>query len=77
MATSTIQIPVEPELAETYYAASDEERRKVRALLILWLRDLEQGEIPSLPSIMDRLSDRAQERGLTPDILETLLTNDE
>lgn len=77
MPSATIQIPVDPGLAEVYNTATDQERQKLRALLTLWLRELERGERVSLGQTMDTLSDRAQARGLTPDILESLLKDGE
>lgn len=70
MAVSTINIPVESDLAQVYQTASDEERQKLQVLVSLWLRDMAaQG---SLPALMDEISDRARERGLTPDLLDSL-----
>jgi hypothetical protein len=71
MTVSTIHIPVESDLAQVYQMASDEEQQKLQALVSLWLRDIAvQG---SLPALMDEISERAQERGLTPDLLDSLL----
>jgi hypothetical protein len=75
MAVSTINIPVESDLAQVYQTASDEERQKLQVLVSLWLRAIvTQG---SLPGLMDEISDRARARGLTPDLLDSLLDNDE
>jgi hypothetical protein len=75
MAISTINIPVESELAQVYQTVSDEERQKLQVLVSLWLRDLaSQG---SLPALMDEISERAVERGLTPELLDSLLDDDE
>jgi hypothetical protein len=75
MTVSTINIPVDSDLARIYDASSDEERQKLQVLVSLWLRDMvAQG---SLPALMDEISDRARARGLTPDLLESLLDDDE
>ena len=77
MTTTTINIPVDSELARIYNAASVEDRKKVQVLLDFFLRNIAaSGEI-DLNALMDTISDRAQSRGLTPDILESLLADDE
>jgi hypothetical protein len=47
----------------------------MQVLLSLWLREFGK-PTKSLRSLMDVISDKAQKRGLTPEILEALL-NDE
>lgn len=71
-----IQIPLDPELAQVYDRASRENQRKLQALISLWLRDMDSANPASLTSLMDEISDRAAQRGLTPEILESLI-NDE
>ncbi len=73
---TTIQIPLDPELAQVYDSASRENQRKLQALISLWLRDMGSSNPTSLSSLMDEISDKAAQRGLTPDILESIL-NDE
>ena len=72
MTTKPITIHVSPEAAHTYEAASAEERRKLDALLSLKLTETTRNERP-LEEIMSDISREAQERGLTPEILESLL----
>ena len=74
MAT-TITIPLDADTADFYANAPDEVRKKVQLLLRLWLREFVLSP-RSLQTIMDDISRKAQERGLTPEILESLL-NDE
>ena len=72
MQTQEITIRVDPEAANAYLAASEEERRKLDLLLSLRLQDVTQrGE--TLEEVMRDISLRAQQRGLTPEILESLL----
>jgi hypothetical protein len=75
METKTIQIRVSAEAAERFEAASEEDQRKIEALLSLQLGDLTQPK-RSLEEIMDSMSNYAQSQGLTPEILESIL-NDE
>ncbi|MBI4673921.1 MAG: hypothetical protein HY741_19930 [Chloroflexi bacterium] len=68
----TITIRVVPEAAKAYTAASPDEQRKLEALLSIWLiQALKTND--SLEEIMREMSHHAQARGLTPEILETLL----
>ncbi len=75
MNVMTVNIQLDEKAAEIYTRASWEEQRKLQMLLGLWLREFDDSSL-SLPTLMDQISDNAQERGLTPEILESLL-NDE
>jgi len=46
MANLTITIPLDPETARTYDSAAPEEKRKIQALVSLWLRELAAGDYP-------------------------------
>lgn len=70
-----ITIQVDEKTARDYRSASAEERRKIDSLLNLKLRSATHSQI-SLKTYMDEISRRAQERGLTPEILETLLNGE-
>jgi len=72
MQTEEITIRVDSEAARAYRAASEQERRKLDILLSLRLHDaLRPGR--SLQEVMRDLSRTAQQRGLTPEILESIL----
>jgi hypothetical protein len=73
MANSTITIPLDPKTARAYDSASPDEKRKMQALLSLWLRELAAGEHASLQQVLDEAGRKAQARGLTPEMLDTLL----
>ncbi len=76
MEMTTIRIPVDPALAQVYNTASTEDQRKMQALVALWLREFDAtGQVP-LNVLMDAISDNAQARGLTPELLESLLDDD-
>ena len=75
MQTQEITIRVDPEAATAYLAASEDDRRKLDLLLSLRLQDaIQPGE--SLEKVMREIGRRAQERGLTPEILESILNGD-
>ncbi len=73
MATATISIQVDEEAAKAFAAASTEEQRKIELLLSLRLQDLTISSQRSLKSVMDEIGEQAEARGLTPEILESLL----
>lgn len=72
MKTDQITIQVDAEAARAYRATSEEERRKIDSLLSLKLRSATRSQV-SLKTYMDEISRRAKERGLTPEILDSLL----
>ena len=73
MASEKITIPLDPEIARAYDAAPGEDKKKMQALLSLWLRDLVSAESATLREIMDDVSRKARARGLTPQLLDSLL----
>ena len=48
MANPTISIPLDPQTALAYASAAPEEKRKIQALLSLWLRELAAGQFNEL-----------------------------
>jgi hypothetical protein len=73
MTNPTITIPLDPETARAYNSAAPEEKRKIQALLSLWLRELAAGEYPSLQQVLDEVGRKAKSRGLTPEVLDSIL----
>lgn len=73
MKTATITLPVDAATAEAYAAATAEQQRKIQLLLSLRLQELTLSEGRPLPAVMDEISDQAEARGLTPELLESLL----
>jgi len=73
MRKSTITIPVDPQTAQAYDAAPPEDKRKIQVLLTLWLRELTSGEPKPLQQILDEAGRKAQDRGLTQELLDSLL----
>jgi hypothetical protein len=72
MAAAIINVQLDEDAAKIYKNASEEKREKISFLFSLWLREFEN---LSLSSIMDEISDNAETRGLTPDVLESLLND--
>lgn len=72
MDSEPITIFVDPQSAGAYRSASQEDRQKLDLLLAMRLRDA-TGPAGSLEQIMRQISQEAQARGLTPEILNDLL----
>lgn len=72
MQTEQITISVDPETAKAYRTAADEDRQKLDLLLSLRLQDALRSD-GSLQELMREIGRKAQERGLTPEILESIL----
>ena len=73
MTKATITIPLDPQTARAYDSAAPEQKRKMKALVSLWLRELAAGEYSSLQRVLDEVGNKAKDRGLTPEMLESLL----
>jgi hypothetical protein len=73
MANPTITIPLDPQTARVYNSADPDQKRKIQALLSLWLRELTSSENPPLEQILDEVGKKAKARGLTPELLDSLL----
>ena len=72
MATRTIAVRVSDEAARVYEAATEDECRKLDALVTVQLTRTRRPE-RSLEEVTRDLSGKAQERGLTPEILDEIL----
>jgi predicted amino acid racemase len=73
MANPTITIPLDQQTARAFDSAAPEQKRKIQALLSLWLRDLATGDYLSLQQVLDEVRRKAKARGLTPEMLDSLL----
>jgi len=78
METKTSNLRVSADAAEMYESASDEEKRKLEALISSRLREAarhrERGK--TLEEIMSEMSRKARERGLTPEKLDDILNEE-
>ena len=73
MTTATISIEVDSDAARAFASAPAEERRKLELLLALRLRELTREPPRPLREVMDDIGAKAEARGLTPEILNSLL----
>jgi hypothetical protein len=69
----TITIEVDAETARAYSNMSGEDQRKIQMLLGLWLRDWARNDVPTLDEVIEEAGRNARARGLTPEILDSLL----
>ena len=72
METEVISIRVDAEAAKAFKSLPDEDRRKLEALFSIRLTELSRSR-ESLDSVMQEISEKAKARGLTPEILKSLL----
>lgn len=73
---TAITINVDDDVAQAFASASEEQRRKYEWKFNQKLRVAVRKSKSSLFETMDRISDNATARGMTPEILESIL-NDE
>jgi hypothetical protein len=73
MSTATILIEVDADSARAFSQASAEDRRKLQLLLNLRLRELTATAARPLHEVMDEIGRRAEKRGMTPTVLDSLL----
>jgi hypothetical protein len=69
---SFVALELDSQSVETYQKISHDDREKIQRFVQFLLN-----EPKMLPNLMDIISARAQQRGLTPEIFEQLLTNNE
>lgn len=70
--SETISVSVDSEVASAYRLASDDERRKLDLLVNLRLREATRSKT-SLKDVMLEISQNAQQRGMIPEILQSIL----
>ena len=75
MEIKPITIRVNAEVARIFEAASEEQRRKLEALLSLKLGNATRSK-RSLEDVMSEISRNAQAKGLTPEILDSILNEE-
>jgi len=75
MEMEQITIQVDAKAARAFKSASEEQRRKLEVLLSIRLSEVTRTR-ESLKAIMNEISQKAEEHGLTPEILMALLNED-
>jgi hypothetical protein len=80
IAKEEITIKVPSEVAQAYRNATEEEREQIEArigVLLKYSMTSKLEAIAKLRQTMDEIGERAVQRGLTPEILESILNDDE
>jgi len=76
-----ITIKVPEEIAQAYREASDLEKQQIElkfsTLMKLKINSIQTEKVDTLGQLMDDISRKAIARGLTPEILEEILNEDE
>lgn len=73
--SKSIMIKVDTETAEAFERLSTEEREKIEFFLSIQMKNALKSEV-SLLAVMDDISKEAEAKGLTPEILESLLEDE-
>lgn len=76
MLTETITLQVESDVARFFNDAPQTDKQKLQALFGSWLKHYAEADVDSLKATMDEISRNAQNRGLTPEVLESLLADE-
>ncbi len=72
-----IKIEVPLKVAETYWNATEEERKKIETKIAFYIQSSTLSRQESLDKLyitINAIGQKTQERGLTPEILESLLS---
>ena len=77
MADTTITVTLDEATAEAYSLATPTDQAKMQLLFRLLLREYATATSLPLSGLMDSISQEAEQRGLTPAILEQLLRDGE
>ena len=73
---TTITIQVDEDIKKAFEAATPETHKQLSSIIELFLRENLHNK--TLTEVMAEISDQAQQRGLTPEILQDILAdNDE
>jgi len=75
-----IKIKVPLDVAENYWNATEEDRQKIAEKIAFYVQSSNLSRKESLDKLyktMDTIGQKAEERGLTPEILESLLNEDD
>ena len=69
-----ITIPVDSDIQQAFEQASEEERQELQVLVSLFFK--EGWATKNVLEVMQEIGSRAQERGLTPEILDEILQDE-
>jgi len=73
MVTEPITLQIEVDAARAFTSASAHEQEKLQTLMSVLLREYARADATSLKRTMDEIGERAREKGLTPQLLDSIL----
>ena len=76
MLTETITLEVEADAAKVFNGAAEEDKEKLQILFESWLKQYSETDVKSFKRTMDEIGGNAQRRGLTPEILDSILADE-
>ncbi len=76
MLTESITLQVERGAAHYYNDAPPTDKEKLQVLFGSWLKYYAEADVNSLKRTMDEMSRSAEDSGLTPEILESILADE-
>ena len=76
MLTEAITLQVESNVARFYNYGTETNKQKLQTLFGSWLKHYAEADVDSLKRMMDETGRNAQRKGLTPEILESLLADE-
>jgi len=73
MATESITIEVDSEAAKLFKDAAPEEQEKMQLLVSILLREIGVSQARPLREVVDDIGNKAKDRGMTPEILSSIV----
>jgi len=68
---TTISLEIDTDVAKAFQLSEPEQQQKIQMLINGWMK--QAINISKLQTTMDKLSNEAEDNGLTPEILESIL----
>jgi hypothetical protein len=72
-----LTLQLEAEAVEIFHNISDTDQEKLEILVSSLFKEYKKSDHSTLKKTMDEISEKAQARGLTPEILETILLDED
>jgi hypothetical protein len=73
MVTEPITLQIEVDAARAFKSASADEQAKLEMLMSVLMKEYAKTNSPSLKQTMHEIGEQARERGLTPEVLDSIL----
>ena len=73
MVTEPITLQIEVDAARAFRSASPDEQEKLQILMSVLMKEYAKTNSPSLKQTMEEIGESAREKGLTPELLDSIL----